>query len=68
MQVFTDWIGKSPDELLTEAEAEIKAGTLMRQRGIKNYLVSFRKHLQNQGLAELIIKSRLTSVKSFIKY
>lgn len=67
MQVFTDWTGKSPDKLLTEAETEIKAGTLMRQRGIKSYLVGFRKHLQDQGITDLTVKSRLAGVKSFYK-
>lgn len=67
MQNFTDWTGKTPDDLLTEAEEEIKSGKLMRQRKIKSYLVGFRKHLQDQGLADLSVRSRLTGVKSFYK-
>ena len=67
MQNFTDWIGKSPDELLTEAEEEVKAGKLMRQRKIKAYLIGFRKYLQDQELSSLTVRSRLTGVKSFYK-
>jgi hypothetical protein len=52
VQNFTDWIGKSLDELLTEAEEEIKAGKFMRHRKIKAYLLGFRKNLQDQGLAD----------------
>lgn len=67
MQIYTEWTGKDPEPLLTEAEEEIRAGKLMRQRSIKKYLIGFRKYLQDQGLAELTVRSRLTGVKSFYK-
>jgi len=67
MQNFTDWTGKTPDELLTEAEGEVKAGNLMRHRKIKAYLIGFRKYLQDQKLSSLTVRSRLTGVKSFYK-
>lgn len=50
MQNFTDWTGKTPEELLTEVEDEIKSDKLMRQRRIKAYLIGFQKHLQDQKL------------------
>jgi hypothetical protein len=57
---------KTPDELLTEAEQEVKSGKLMRQRSIKKYLIGFRRHLQEDRVnAELTVKSHLTGVKSF---
>ena len=37
MQKFTEWTKKSPDELLAEAEAEIRQGLLPRQRSLKRY-------------------------------
>lgn len=67
MQNFTDWTGKKPEELLTEAEEEIKSGKLMRQRKIKSYLIGFRKHLQDQKLSDLSIRSKMTGVRSFYK-
>ena len=67
MQNFTDWIGKTPDDLLTEAEEEIKSGKLMRQRKIKSYLIGFRKHLQDQQLSDLSVRSRMTGIRSFYK-
>lgn len=67
MQNFTDWIGKKPDDLLTEAEEEIKSGKLMRQRKIKSYLIGFRKHLQDQQLSDLSVRSRMTGIRSFYK-
>ena len=57
---------KTPDELLSEAEQEVKSGKLMRQRNIKKYLIGFRKNLQEErGNAHLTVKSHLTGVKSF---
>ncbi len=57
---------KTPDELLSEAEQEVKSGKLMRQRNIKKYLIGFRKNLQEErDNAHLTVKSHLTGVKSF---
>jgi integrase len=65
MKHFTEWTGKTPNELLTEAEEEIKSGRLMRQRNIKKYLTGFRKHLQDSNLAPITVKGYMTGVKSF---
>lgn len=67
IQNFTDWSGKTPEDLLIEAEDEIKSGKLMRQRKIKSYLIGFRKHLQDRKLSDLSIRSKMTGVRSFYK-
>ncbi len=67
MKFFTDWIGKTPEVLLTEAEDEIKSGILPRQRSIKKYFVGFRKCLQDKELAPLTIKTYMNGVKSFYR-
>jgi integrase len=67
MQAFTDWIGKTPNELLTEAEAEIRKGLLLRERNIKRYIIGFRKSLQDQGLAPMSVRSHVNCVQSFYK-
>ncbi|WP_048126804.1 hypothetical protein [Methanosarcina lacustris] len=59
MQDYTDWVNRSPDKLLTEAEEEIKAGLLMRRRKIKGYLIGFIKYLQDQRLSDNTIKTRI---------
>jgi hypothetical protein len=46
LQVFTEWIGKTPDELITEAEEE--STILMRKRNITRCLIGFKKCLQDQ--------------------
>jgi len=65
MQHFTDWTGKNPENLILEAENEIQQGILPRRRKIKSYLIGFRKHLQDKGLAPVTIKGYMTGVKSF---
>lgn len=67
MQDFTEYTGKDPETLLEEAENDIRAGKLMRQRQLKRNLIGFRQSLQNEGKAPLTIKSRLTGVKSFFE-
>lgn len=67
MQTFTNWTGKEPENLLTEAEEEIRSGKLMRQRQIKRDLIGFRKYLQDSGKAPTTVKNYLTGVKSFYR-
>lgn len=62
MQIYTDYLNKSPEELLTEAENE--STLLMRRRHIKAYLIIFRKHLQDTR-APTTVKGYLTGVLSF---
>ena len=65
MQFYTEFTGKTPEELITEAEAEIKAGVLPRVRKIKRYLTGFRKSLQDNELAEKTVQGYVSAVRSF---
>jgi integrase len=65
LQGFTEWAGKTPKELITEAETEIKAGLLMRERSIKRCLVGYRKYLQSLDIAPMTIKTYMSGAKSF---
>jgi integrase len=67
MQDFTDHTGKDPETLLEEAEEDIRAGKLMRQRRIKRDLIGFRKYLQDLGKAPFTVKGRIVGVKSFFE-
>ena len=67
MQAFTDMAGKTPEQLILEAEAEIKEGRLMRERTILTYLADFRELQESKELAPLTVKSRMTGVCSFYK-
>jgi hypothetical protein len=52
IKAFCEFTEKTPDELIMEAEQEVKSGLLMRQRFIKTYLISFKKSLQDKGLLQ----------------
>ena len=68
MQAYTDKTGKTPEQLILEAEAEVRAGRLMRERTIFTYLPEFRELLEKKELAPLTIKNRMTGICSFYKY
>jgi integrase len=65
LHFFTDYVGRSPEELITEAEEEIISGKLIRQRNIKKYLIGFREELQKKGLAPLTVRNYMSAIKSF---
>jgi len=65
MQTYTEFTGKSPEELINEAELEISAGVLPRKRSIKRYMNNFRNHLQDDGLADKTIQRMMSAVRSF---
>jgi integrase len=67
MQYFTEFTNKIPLQLIEEAEAEIRAGLLMRERNITYYLREFREQLEKKNLAPLTIKGRMTGVCSFYR-
>ncbi len=67
MRYYTEFIKKTPAELIEEAEAEIQDGILMRKRKIKSYLLTFREWLKNQGYAPKTIHSHMVAIKSFYK-
>jgi integrase len=53
--------------LITEAEKEIKAGLLPRERTIKRDMIGFRRYLQDRKLSPLSVKSYMTRVTNFYK-
>jgi integrase len=67
MQAYTEMTGKKPEELILEAEAEVRAGRLMRERALLVYLPQFRELLESRELAPLTIKSRMAGICSFHK-
>jgi integrase len=67
MVIYSEYAGKSPNELITEAEKEIKAGLLPRERTVKRNLIGFRKYLQDKKLSPLSVKSYMTRITNFYK-
>ncbi len=67
MKFYTEFVKKSPTELLDEAEEEIENGILMRKRRIKGYLLGFRDWLKGEGYAPKTVYSHMVAAKSFYK-
>lgn len=68
MAKYTELTGKTPEELLDDAESEIENGTKMRKRNIKKYLIEFREYLKNQGLADRTVRGHMSDIKNFYQY
>ncbi len=67
LQYYTEFLQMTPEEILLEAEKDIRNGVLPRQSRLKRHLLDYKEHLQNQDLAPLTIKNRMTGVYSFYK-
>ena len=50
--------------MIDEAEQEISDGVLPRKRKIKKYLTDFRKHLQENDLADKSVQGYMGGVRS----
>jgi|GEM_PF-331141 len=65
LQHYTEYTKKTPEQLIQEAKAEIKAGKLMDEREILDMVAGFRNHLQANGHAPLSIQHHIVALKSF---
>jgi site-specific recombinase XerD len=65
LQEYTEFTGKTPEELINEAEEDIGNGVLPRKRTVKKYFNDFRKHLQDNELADKTIQKVMSAVRSF---
>lgn len=65
MRAYTDFLNKTPEQILNESEEDIKTGKLMQERRIFHELREFTEFLESSGVAPMTIKGRLTSVRSF---
>jgi len=68
MRAYTEFLQKTPEQLIEESEEDIEYGRLMRKRKIFNELREFREHLENSDLAPMSIKAKITGVRSFYNY
>jgi hypothetical protein len=65
MQAYTDYVQKTPSELILEVEAEIRVGLLGRERSLKRNLIKFLKYLQEKKLAPMTVRTHMAGIKSF---
>jgi integrase len=68
MKFYTNFAGKTPEQLIEEAEEEVKSGILMRKRKIKRYLLEFREYLKEERkVAPKTLHNHMVAVKSFYR-
>ncbi len=67
LRTYTEITRLNPEQLILEAEEDIKEGKLPRERRIKQHMVKFRKNLQNNGYADKSIETYMAAVKSFYR-
>lgn len=68
LRAYTEFLRKTPEQIILESEEDIKNGRLMRERRISSELREFREHLEDSGIAPMSVKSKLTGVRSFYKF
>jgi site-specific recombinase XerD len=68
MRAYTEFLDKTPEQILVESEEDIRLGKLMRERRIFDELREFREFLESTGIASLTIRSRITGVRSFFTF
>lgn len=67
LREFTTLIGKSPSELIDEAEKEEDAGIRPRKRQVTHYLLKFKKQLEENEVAPGYLSLNISAIKSFYK-
>jgi integrase len=58
----------TPEELITEAESEMKEGVKMRESKLNQHLIDYKFMMETSQFAPKTIKSRMTAIHSFYKY
>jgi integrase len=64
--MYTEFLKMTPEELLSEAEADEEKW--MRMRRISYYLIDFREDQENKKLAPKTVAARMAAIMSFYKF
>jgi len=64
---YSEFLNKTPDEFITEAENEEDQGLRLSQRTINDYLLDYKDYLVENNYSPRTIIVRLSSIKSFYK-
>ncbi len=65
LRKYCEFIDKTPTELISEAEVEEDERIRMKDRQIREYLLDFKKHLQDQGKSFNSIKTYMATIMGF---
>jgi len=68
LRAYTEFLKKTPEQIIIESEEDIRSGKLMRERRIFNDLREFGESLESLDIAPMSVKARLTGVRSFYNF
>ncbi|WP_414469453.1 tyrosine-type recombinase/integrase [Methanobacterium sp. ACI-7] len=63
--VYCKFIGKTPTELIEEAEKEEEKRIRMRNRKIKRYFINYIKHMKEERKSPNYVSAMMTTIRSF---
>lgn len=67
LKMYCEFTGMTPDKLIEEADNDVKAGILSRDRMMKKRLIAFKGELAKKGFAANTQHNYMAGVKSFYK-
>jgi integrase len=65
--LYSQYLNKTPEQWITEAENEEEALIRMRRRKIKIYLLNFKDYLDSQNFSVLSIKTHMGSIRAMYR-
>ena len=68
IRVYANFTGKSPTQLIEEAETEEEHGIKLRNRKINDYFYEFHEKLETQGMLPSTINGYFDTVKAFYRH
>lgn len=68
INAYCAFLSKDPDQLITEAKAEIRDGMSMEERSVFVDIPKFKQHLKKKDLAPNTIRGYIMTVQSFYSY
>lgn len=68
IRAYANFAGKTPTELIEEAENEEEKGIRLRNRNINDYFYDFREKLEEEGMLPSTINGYFDTVKAFYRH
>lgn len=65
LQKFCGWCGKNPHDMILERDREIKCDDPNKRNGIRDLILDFRRHLENQDYSPKTVNSFDGAVRGF---
>ena len=67
LKKYCNFLGKSPSELINEAEDDEENRIRMKKRHIRKYFLEYSEYLRNKGRSQYTISNHFSSIKAFYR-